>query len=327
MSGKFSSKEKVNFEPFATITIQMVNTVDYGLERNESILTRKYLKPEEKPELKNLLELDDELYRVLRGIVSYSVKIVNLSNSNRTSKQQVEAFADYIDNLDKPALAFHIKQGNVTEQEFQDIITNIRKQDDLLAAMRAAQPIIQFVLLHIDMLTNVIKHQESKAAAELEDAIDVDYAKEIAYVNMLLARRDIVLEALLHIDEHYQGNSKGLKALNRSQVLSRLGLKSRSINKTNVKLAEKDLVGTLTEIQHQLDLLEKDNDFYVKVHQELDNLVKLHDQEIRQAKGVIQLWSGAHAKMANGVTDPADWFDLTNPAGEFFDLVKTIVKR
>ena len=327
MSEKFTSEEKVNLEPFATTTIQMVNTIDYGLERNTSILTKPYLNPDDKPALKQLYMLDDELYRVLRGIVAYSIKLVTLSSSTRTEKEKVEAFADYIDTLDKPALDYHIRQGNVTEQDFQDILARIRQQEDLLDAMQAAQPMIEFVLQHVDTLTDEIKRQEARAAGEIDQAIDKDYASEIAYVNMLTARREIALKALVWVDEHYRGKSSGLKNLNKNDVLSRLGIKPRKITSANIKQTEQDLIKELAGIQHQLDMLEKDSDYYLKIHQELDEQVKFHDQEVRKAKGIIQLWSNAHTKMANGVTDPADWFDVTDPGGELFGLVRSVIKR
>lgn len=324
---KFTSDEKVNLEPFATTTINMVNTIDYSLERDVSILTKPYLNAEDKPALKRLYELDDELYRVLRGIVGYSIKLVTLSSSSRTDKEMVEAFADYVANLDKPALEFHIQQGNVTEQDFQDILESIRQQEDLLDAMRSAQPMIEFILQHVDTLTNEIKHQEVKAAKEIDKAIDRDYVDEIAYVEMLVARRKIALQALVSVDEHYKGKRSGLKRLNQANVLQRLGLTKRKITNLNIKRAEQELIKELAGIQSQLDMLEKDYDFYLKVHQELDELVKFHDEEVRKAKGIIQLWSNAHTKMANGVTDPADWFDVTDPGGELFGLVKSAIKR
>jgi len=325
MAKKFTSENEVNLEPFAVTTIQMVSTIDYGLERNESILTKQYLKPDDKPELQRLLDLDAELYRVLQGIVGYSVKLVSLSSSTRTSKQKVEAFADYIEKLDKPALAYHIQQGNLKEEDFTNILTNIRRQEDLLSAMQAAQPMIEFVLQHVDSLTYEISRQEIKAENEIEQAIDKDYAREIDYVKMLLSRRDVVLEALIWIDEFYKGNNKALKKMNGSHVLSRLGMKNRAINKSNIKQVEQELVSELTDIQRRLDMMETESDYYMKVHKELDDLVRFHDQDVRKAKSVIQIWSNAHTKMANGVTDPADWFDFSDPGGEFFGLLKTAI--
>jgi len=324
---KFTSEEKVNLEPFATTTIQMVNTIDYGLEQNKSILLKPYLKTEDKPELRHLYALDEELYRVLRGVMAYSIKLVSLSSSTLTSEEKVKAFTDYIDKLDKPALQYHISQGNVTQQDFIDILANIRQQEDLLDAMRAAQPMIQFVLQHVDFLTDEIKRQETKAASEIDHAIDNDYASEIAYVTMLVARRKLTLEVLVLVDEQYKGKSNALNELNGLDVLSRLGMKTKHVTTSNIKQVEQDLVAELESMQHQLDLLEKDHDYYMKVHKELDEQVKFHDQEVRKTKGIIQLWSNAHFKMANGITDPADWFDITDPGGEFFELLKSAVNR
>jgi len=319
--------EKVNLEPFATVTINMVNSLDYGLERNRSILTKPYLNPDNKPGLQRLIDTDNELYRILQGIVAYSIKLVSLSTSNRTPKQKVEAFADFIEKLDKPALAYHIEKGNIQEKDFIAVLMDIRSQEELLDAMKAAQPLIDFMLQYVDSVTDRIRHLEIEAENEIERDIDNDYAIEISYVKMLHARRDFAMKALILVNEQYMGRGNALVELNRGRLLSQTGIKPRHVTTSNVKQLEQELIKNLSEIEHQLGLMDKDSNNYLKVHQELDELVKFHDQEIRKAKGVIQLWSSAHTKMANGMTDPADWFDLTDPGSELFGLVKSAIIR
>ena len=326
-SEKFTSVEKVNLEPFATITTNMVNSIDYGLDRNSTILTKPYIKMDGKPELKRLIELDDELYRVLSGVERYSIKVVSLSSSPKTPKQKVEAFADYIDRLDKPALAYHIQKGTIQEEDLQNVLATIRNQGDLLSAMKAAQPMIDVVLQHVDSLSEEIRRQEIRAEDEIDGAIEKDYATELAYIKMLWARRNGVMKALILIDDYYKGRSKALEELNASQVYSEIGTKSRKVSSSELKQLEKDLIVKLGEIKRQLDLVEGDFDNYMKIHQELDELVKFHDNEIRKARGVIQLWSGAHSKMASGITDPAEWFDVTDPGSELFDILKSNARR
>ena len=325
VSQKFTPTKKVNLEPFATTTIQMVNSIDYGLERDDSALTRPYLHAQDNVELKRLLALDAELYRILRGIVAYSVKIVNLSASAKTEKEQVEAFANYLDQLDKPALDYSIEQGKVTQQDYRDILIKIRQQENLLAAMQAAQPMIQFVLYRTDTLTIELKQQEAKAARSIEQAIDKDHANEITYVTILKSRRETILAGLIQIDQHYQRRTKSGSAQNSRAVIIHTGLKSTALTEANSRQLENELTLALVDVQKQIDLLEKDSNYYLRIHQELASLIKFHDQEVRKASGVIQLWAQAHTKMANGITDPADWFDVTNPTDGIFDLTKKLV--
>lgn len=326
-SKKFVSEEKVNLEPFATHTIKMVSTIEYGLDRNETVLTRPYINPDQRPELKKLIVLDDELYDVLQNIVGYSIKVVNLSSSNKTEKQKVIAFADYIDSLDKPALNYLIQQGKVSENDYEEVLQNIRKQNYLLDAMQVAQPMLDYLSEHVNNLLKKIQNQEIKAENEIEQAIDNDFSREIAYVDMLIDRRDTVMQALLWIDENYLGKRESLENLNQSKVLSRVGIKSRNITNSNVKQIESELVEELDSIQNRLKALESESNYYMNIHRELDQLVKNHDQEIRKAKGIVHLWLSAHTKMANGITDPADWFDFSDPGGEVFDLLKSAIKK
>ena len=63
------------------------------------------------------------------------------------------------------------------------------------------------------------------------------------------------------------------------------------------------------------------------IHEELDNIIKAHNEEVRQSIDIITLWTEAHRKMASGITEPAEWFDITEPGDKVFDLTKTIIDK
>ncbi len=327
LSDKFVSSEEVNLEPFAARTIEMVRSLDYGLERDESLYMREYLRSGEIEEVNQLIKLDEELYHSLKGIVAYSLKVVSLSRSSKTDKQQVEAYADYIDNLEKPTLQYHLKKGTLSETDYQNFLVRIRKQEDLLAAMQAAKPMIKYISDYIDSLVWEIKNLENRANISLQDAIDSEYATEIKYNEMLLNKRDAILSALILIDDYYKGKKSALTTLEKKRYVYRLGLKTKDINPATLHRIEYELQLAFESVQKQFDLLDPDYDVYIKTHQELDKLVVNHDAEIRKAKEIIQLWLQAHQKMSEGVTDPAEWFDITDPGGNFLSLTTKLLLK
>lgn len=327
LSEKFLSSEKVNMEPFATQTFKILNTIDYGLERDESLLTQHYIRDKNNVELAKLIELDDELYHILRVILAYSIKVVRLSKSSRTNAEKVKEFTDYIDNLEKPALAYHIKNGSITEKEFNDILITMRSKEELLDAMQAAQPMIQFILSHLDAVIKEIKQQELKATTAIEQAIDKDFFMQRGYLAMLENRRNLLIDGLVLIDKYYQGKKKSLSRLNRKNLHHRFGLTKQKVDGKNIRKTEIDLRQLLAETQQQLKILESDGELYNSIQQELDLLIKFHRSEVQKTKGIIQLWSNAHKLMTSGVTDSADWFDLSDPASGLFDLTKVLIKR
>ena len=49
-------------------------------------------------------------------------------------------------------------------------------------------------------------------------------------------------------------------------------------------------------------------------------MVDAFDIELRATWGVIFVWTRAHDRMARGVIDPAEWFDVTDAPGAIFRL-------
>ena len=323
---KFTASEKVNYTPFATYTIEMVKTLDYGLERDDAVLMRSYLQDENNKELARLIELDDKLYNVLREIVAYSTKVVRLAGSSISEQQQVAEYVGYLLRLEKPGLKYHFEHGSVTEKEFEDLLKQIKQKEDLLEAMKAAKPLIDYMLQYTEFLNGEIKKQELRASEELANVIDNEFSVEIKYYEMLVNNRNIILTAMLTLDDYYKGDKSALRRLEKKNVTSRLDLKTKKIEDSTVKQLKYELIQEFSEIQAQFKLLEPDYDVYIKTHQELDQLTRYHDEEVRQAKEIIQLWSQAHQKMANGVTDPADWFDITNTGGLLFGYLGSKLK-
>ena len=99
------------------------------------------------------------------------------------------------------------------------------------------------------------------------------------------------------------------------------------INPATLHKVEYELQLAFEAIQKQFDLLEPDYKIYIDTHLELDKLARMHDADVRKAKEIIQLWLHAHQKMSEGVTDPAEWFDITDPGGDFFALTRKLILK
>ena len=52
-------------------------------------------------------------------------------------------------------------------------------------------------------------------------------------------------------------------------------------------------------------------DEYRAAHTEIDELADLAMEQIAKVRLILLVWTRAHQKMASGIVDPADWFDIT----------------
>lgn len=328
MTGKFAPHKKVNLTPFATNTAAMVNTIDYGLERDLALHTRWYFQEAQNDrDFRELLQLQNQLNKIFRGIVAYSVEIVALSKSNKTESEKALALAEYLNGLEKFILGYYIDKEILTEEQYEEALGKIESKAEFLDALATAQPFIDYVANYSRVLTNRLLKLELAIEIKIEDSIDNDHRTLIDFYNMLNERRDLVMTSLNMINQYYQGNEKALSQLEQSGNLSKLGFLSIKVNAANVADIETRLFEKFSQLQKQFAELQPDYDLYLEKHSELDKLIKIHNEEVRQSIDIILIWTEAHRKMSSGITEPAEWFDITDPAGQFFDLTKTVIKQ
>jgi hypothetical protein len=68
------------------------------------------------------------------------------------------------------------------------------------------------------------------------------------------------------------------------------------------------------------DRLKPELELYAALQREVDENVKSFDSELRATWGVIFVWTRAHQRMASGVVDPAEWFDVKDAPSTIFRL-------
>ena len=75
------------------------------------------------------------------------------------------------------------------------------------------------------------------------------------------------------------------------------------------------LVEKLDKVHRIGEEIKQDWEVYRATHRELDNLHKKARFETRQIRFMTLVWLRAHQKMASGVTNPAEWFDISEAPG------------
>jgi len=318
MEGKFSESESENLGPFATQTIAIVGESDFGFTERRAVYVRKYTLPTTvSPEAEKFFSDAAALDRLFRGIIGYSMKIVDLSESGKSQDEQIEAYADYVMSFRAESVE---KMGGTTDDQ-KALAAKIREQDKYLSALRAGQPMIDGVTEYGEILLADIEASSGAAVAALETQIDENSVELIEYTDLLIKKRNSLLLGLQYIYEYEDGDGTALQSLIDSNIIRSKELQlKKDLTEKELRKVEAHLVARLDSLSAVADKIEPDWIRYRETHAELDNIYSQVLFEIRQARLALLTWERAHRLMSSGKSDPAEWFSLADAPGAILKL-------
>jgi len=320
MKQKFTPTTRENLGPFADQTITLMTRSHSIFRQDRAILTRSYI-DKDSPEVQELNQLSEKVDRLLRAIIAYSIEIVTLAESQKQETEKAIALADYIDALRNSASEEQRAGSIISEERYQEILKTIREQEKLLEALAAAQPLINESARYGNVLLSRMDRQLMYFALSTEIVIDDDNQFINEFKNTLEAQKESIIKGLQLVHDYIHGDPTALdKVLADIFVVPAYLVPDGKMTVMDVRAIRNHLVEELKSVQEISATIEPDYTLYRDTHDELDRLVELIDKEIGHTRIAILVWSRAHLKMASGITDPAEWFDLTNPQGELFNL-------
>lgn len=281
MKKKFSGSESVNLTPFAENTLLLLSELDYGLPPEDIAVVQKYVNLDD-PDLQELQGLVKIQRTFLKGIVAYSIKIVNLGESGLNDKEQAKAYHDYLRDLVEWFIETGQDRGSPTRNEYKAVLEKVVQSNDLLAALRAAQPLI-------------LRFNE----------INLSLAQEIARI-----KAKVVEKTLLRLDHEYESTLRLALTLHQHKEKLAKSLQRSIHNNEGSSIKEKS---RLYEESDALSRLVAHNvNSYLEAKTLFGRVVKNHDDMVRRGGKTIYLWTNAHKKLASGVKNPAEWFPLAD---------------
>jgi len=316
---QITSTTRLNMAPFAEHLVKLVGDIQFGLSGERPVYTRQYLDGQE---VAAWVETMDEFKRNLARIIAYSGRVVSLANSRLDGPKRAKALADFVDvvrPLEKGDSEIKFKY---SEEEIQAILNNVRQQENLLAALRTAQPLVREAAVFLRMRVDEMKSNRLKVEKELEDAIAADYEDVLKYSETLKRRQRHNFKMIgLLVKFHEEGDKSALKIIAKED--KQLATMLSNTNMDKIK-ADEQMIQVITA---RLELIDKHKRFiagdieqFHKVFQELEVLVDASDAALQKAKIAVILWDKAHARLAAGETDPAK-YDFMSVAKFAFDLI------
>jgi len=305
---KFVSGYKANMGLFADNTIAMLSDIDIYIDRNEAVYVRRFFNEEDEEE-KEMLRLSDNMQIALNNVVDYSITLVDMAESQRTEKEKAAAYAEHLNRF-KDDIRYSIK---MTSEQFDARIEALKSEPDFLAALRAAQPMINAAVMAVIREMKDLTDAVELVANKMDARIDAEYADIIRYQAKMEDEKARILQAIEIVFDAYRAGEPNLKSLSETGSIwfPELIPKGRPTPK------ELNAIGE--HLQARLDALHKIGqeikpywEEYRSSHRELDALTDKTLKEIDTVRLIMLVWVRAHQKMASGVVDPAEWFDINN---------------
>lgn len=303
---KFKNKKVANIGHFADSTIAMLGSLDLQLNREDTLLVRRFLDMSA-PEEMRVADLNTSLKKGMGNIVRYSIEIVNIAESDNTETNKLQLYADY--------LIFF--QDSITAHEdidfdiFDDTIEQIRQQTEFIEGLRKAQPLLNAVVLtgalEIDALIESIELLSKK----VDQNIDKQYADIIRYRAKLEREKFDILTAFELIYDAYRDDEPELSKLRDSRVIwTPEIIPEGRPDREDLKNIGEHLSSRMKALAQVQEEMKPNWEDYLSTHRELDSLVDETIHSAQYARIIMLTWVRAHQNMSAGIVSEADWFDI-----------------
>ena len=312
----FQRAEHLDLAPFAERTVSLAADIEYGMTKGGSA---HYLRDyRSDPVVIAHNEQWNEVRRLLRGVVAYSVEISTLGASKMPSPERNQRFATFLDRLIRPVLAKEPAGVRFTVVDLDNMLTAIKDQERFLDALREAQPFIDEVARLADLLFDKTQDALTEVADYLYGRIEEDNAGPVNTRENLVEAQDRLFTSLGLIREYKIGHDPATLAVLYENEIDYPEWAANPDAPTTDELNKMlyDIVGKLKIGLDLKDLLRPDLEQFAAQQQELDRLYVGAQIQLKKARVTIMIWAKAHRNLSEGVTDAAkiDIFDVTKKA-------------
>lgn len=303
--------KRLDMGPFGENTTMMVNDIQYGLLSMKPLYLKPYLQG---PDFVEFKQRWSDQQRGLRGIVQYATQVVSLSRSSTLKgPEKAATLAKYIEPLVVPVIEHANTETSLTRADVNAALEAIRSKETLLAALGAAQPLIDavqnFSLGSFEKLHGLAQ----QVLQEAQGRIEGNSAAVLEHAAGLKALQDRYLRSYAHLYECRRGNLRALDALLENDPELRRYMKTgASVDPKGLESMEKDLMERLRNIALLSEQIRPRLDQYRAEQRELDDLSRAGEETFRKARVTMLVWARSHGNLAAGidVPPPIDMVDV-----------------
>jgi hypothetical protein len=300
----FRSKKRLEMGRFAEDMIALAGDIQHNLGQRQPVYLRDQFSI---PEVDTLRMEFDRAKNLLRGVIGYSIQLVTVGDSGKPEPMKAALLADYLAEVLPTVLEVQPPVLDLSRAKVDTILTNVRSQEKFLAAIEAAQPLVDEVAFAADRIFDDTKHALDTALDAVRGRIEERY-RDVRTADLALERRQIMsvfnIEYLGQIRRGVPGAVDSLIA--REPSLAALVDASDGLDALEAQRIEDRMITILSRLREVRQQLQPDLEMYYRQQQELDELGSLWNSELRKANVAIVAWARGHKRIAQGVVDPAD---------------------
>jgi hypothetical protein len=316
----FGGTEREDITPFAQKTVEVIGVNNIRLRDDELVYLRLYV-DDTFVALDHLQDLLIRMDTFQDKVITYSVDLVRVTELYETDEEQVEAYAQSIDdNLRAPVTSYL----GVTAQEWDTVLADVRAEEDLLGALRAVQPVVTrageyFEELVTEMEATVVFEMR----AEFDRRIQAEYAQILKFLSKQYAYRDELMDVASHMDDYERGDEDAIARVRaKDYIVDLSALPNDSPTPAQLREAGRILLEELQLTTEVLRNLEPDVEGYKATRSELDRKETEVLADMGLARVQFATWARAHQALAAGVKDPGSWMELSIKAAK---IVKDVL--
>lgn len=303
VSDPFKSKKRLNLSPFAEQLSSLIGDIQFGFKTKQPIYIERFL---DIPEVVEYREMFKQFRFNASKLLAYSARVITLAQSDMTGPERANALADYINELRPLEKTPMNVKFTLTPEKSEEILNDVRKQENLLKAINVAQPLAdevgRFMRAYVDELDDVQEH----VAELLQQRIKAEHKDVLDYLITLKYRQADTLNQLQELHQYRSGDVNAFdKVISGDPELTAIKKKDTAVTYQDLKRIEETLTDRLALLNSQFKHLSVELEYYYKQKNELNELNESSDKTLRKAKLAILVWSRVHRMMAAGVTDPA----------------------
>jgi hypothetical protein len=299
----FKSSQRINLMPFTENTLAIAGDIKEGLGDSRPIYISDHSRG---PEVDNYKMEWKKIRSIWRAIIAYSIEIVTISESRISEPEKAQALAQFIEDLKDAAFASPWPEQRLTQEELQEIIEDVRIQQEFLDALSAAQPIIDQIVHLTDYTTERLLDLQLVAAEEVNASIESEHAGLIEYTSLLRTAKYELFRNISLLSRYRRGDSTVLDEMFTSDPSLLEVIDSReNITSKDLQAIERRLIDKLSMFEIVKAQFDPDMELYQHQMRELEDLIKVATSTISRIRVATIVWARTHRKMAAGITDPA----------------------
>jgi hypothetical protein len=245
--------------------------------------------------------------KTMRGIVLYSSQVVNIAQSPMTERKKPNALAATLKEITSQVTEQRLADFRLTREELNEIIRNIEVQDTMLAALGAAQPLVDRIASYVDISFERVETALNKLVRDIDARMDARWHLNRENVVALYSLQNLTFRSYALLYQYREGDAAGLEALraNDPALQPFLG-KDRSVTEKALEATEAQIMARLKNLNAIREQIMPQVERYINEARERDELYNQHKETGKKLRLTTMLWARAHRNLAQGIPVPAE---------------------